>query len=194
MTKVRKSTMVELVEELRKLPQTDGIELMIKEALAGEYHDFNNNKYNCEKVQSSGMLREFGHIELAKRIEGGEFEEEADFADRVMMDKILTDSLKNRKPNTVATNAEGFAPRLRGKAYQEGKSWYFFINITIGADSDDNPGITMNFNEKSYLSEEAAVAGLKAEVPKVMEKICKGMGIEHAGYMDLKENKFRKTL
>ena len=38
--KQSKSTMVELVEELQKLPQTTGIKHMVEEARAGEYHDF----------------------------------------------------------------------------------------------------------------------------------------------------------
>ena len=45
--------MVELVDELRKLPQSEGIELMIEEALAGEYHDYKNVKYVCGKMQLS---------------------------------------------------------------------------------------------------------------------------------------------
>jgi len=73
-----KSTMVELVEELQKLPQTEEIKFMIEEAKAGEYHDYKNEKYACGKMESAGRLRKLGHPELAERIEDGEFDETAD--------------------------------------------------------------------------------------------------------------------
>lgn len=76
-----KSTMIELVEELQKLPQTDEIKIMIEEAKTGEYHDYKNNKYTCGKMESSQRLRKLGHPELAERIEAGEFDETADEED-----------------------------------------------------------------------------------------------------------------
>lgn len=85
MTRVKKSTMVELVDELRKLPQTPLITMMIGEALAGEYHDYKNDKYVCGKMASSSLLRTEGHIDLARRIEDGEFDEEADEQDKEMI-------------------------------------------------------------------------------------------------------------
>ena len=90
--RIRKSTMVELVAELRNLPQTSDIQLMIEEALAGEYHDYKNVKYVCGKMESSQRLRRFGHPDLAKRIEQGEFDEEADEDDKAMMRKDLADN------------------------------------------------------------------------------------------------------
>ena len=80
-----KSTMVELVEELQKLPQTDAIKMMIEEAKAGEYHDYKNVKYDCGKMESSRRLRSLGHIDLAQRIESGEFDETADSEDIARM-------------------------------------------------------------------------------------------------------------
>ncbi|OED40243.1 hypothetical protein ACH42_17165 [Endozoicomonas sp. (ex Bugula neritina AB1)] len=68
---MRKSTMVELVEELQKLPQSPDIEYMIEEAKAGEYHDYKNIKYDCGKIESSQRLRKLGYPELAIRIEQG---------------------------------------------------------------------------------------------------------------------------
>ena len=90
--RIRKSTMIELVEELRKLPQTSHIEQMIEEALAGEFHDYKNVKYICGKVESSRRLRGLGHPELALRIEQGEFDEEADEEDKAMMLKDLEEN------------------------------------------------------------------------------------------------------
>lgn len=89
MTRVRKDTRVELVAELEKLPQTPNIKTMIEEAKAGEYHDYKNNKYVCGKVAASSALRLNGHMDLAKRVEEGEFDEEADEDDKKEMRKTL---------------------------------------------------------------------------------------------------------
>lgn len=85
--------MVELVEELEKLPRTPEIEKMIVEAKAGEYHDYKNQKYVCGKLESSRRLRSLGCIDLAKRIENGEFDEEADEEDKAEMRKHAPKSM-----------------------------------------------------------------------------------------------------
>lgn len=85
---MRKSTMVELVEELRKLPISAGVRNMIEEAKAGEYHDYKNKKYTCGKLASSTFLRKMGHVDLAKRIEAGEFDEEADADDKAELKRV----------------------------------------------------------------------------------------------------------
>lgn len=77
--------MIELVEELQKLPISDDIKLMIKEAKAGDYHDYKNRKYLCGKLESSQRLRKLGYKELAIRIENGEFDERADDIDKQML-------------------------------------------------------------------------------------------------------------
>lgn len=81
MSQKSKSTMVEFVEELRKLPQSPLIEMMIKEALAGEFHDYKNKKYPCGKVQAVNYLISGGHTDLARRVVDGEFDETADAED-----------------------------------------------------------------------------------------------------------------
>lgn len=87
--------MIELVEELQKLPQSPEIQLMIKEAKAGEYHDYKNNKYVCGKMESSQRLRKLGYPDLAKRIEQGEFDESPDEED----DKAMKENaLKSGMP------------------------------------------------------------------------------------------------
>lgn len=90
--KIRKSTMIELVDELEKLPKSPEIEFMIEEAKAGEYHDYKNRKYICGKMESSQRLRRLGYVDLAKRIENGEFDEEADDIDKQNMRNELGDS------------------------------------------------------------------------------------------------------
>jgi hypothetical protein len=93
----RKSTMVELVDELQKLPQTEEILKMIVEAKAGEYHDHKSRKYACGKMESSQRLRVLGHRDLAVRIENGEFDEEADEEDKQQMrDDLLKDMPKEQ--------------------------------------------------------------------------------------------------
>lgn len=92
MTRIRKSTMIELVEELKKLPHSPEIDFMIHEAQTGEYHDYKNKKYDCGKVESSRRLRQLGFVDLAKRIERGEFDEEADAEDRAMIKKDLIEN------------------------------------------------------------------------------------------------------
>jgi hypothetical protein len=87
-----KSTMVELVDELRKLPKSKEIDLMIEEALAGEYHDYKNQKYACGKFESATRLDDLGHYELANRIKSGEFDEEADETDKSNMRDMLSRS------------------------------------------------------------------------------------------------------
>lgn len=101
MSRVRKSTMIEFVTELETLlnslseGQTGkafGLSMMIEEAKAGEYHDYKNEKYVCGKVAASSHLRNMGFIDLAKRIEDGEFDEEADEQDKEMLRKTLADN------------------------------------------------------------------------------------------------------
>ncbi len=91
-----KSTMVELVQELELLPNSEAINCMIKEAKAGEYHDFKNDKYACGKMESSARLRYLGYPELAYRIEHGEFDEEADDLDIQMMKNDLGDGPESK--------------------------------------------------------------------------------------------------
>lgn len=93
---MRKSTMVELVQELEKLiaaaprgPQRDGLKFMLKEAINGEYHDYKNKKYACGKFESYNRLIKLGFPELANRIKNGEFDEVADEEDKALMRKDL---------------------------------------------------------------------------------------------------------
>ena len=91
---MRKSTMIHLVDELRKLPQLPEIEFMIEEALAGEYHDFKNQKYVCGKVESATRLDRLGFHDLANRIKQGEFDEEMDEQDKETIKKDWLELMK----------------------------------------------------------------------------------------------------
>jgi hypothetical protein len=90
MSRVRKSTMVELVEELEKVEPSNGLYKtvlgkVIQEAEDGEYHNYKNKKYVCGKVALLGYLRLLKLDDLAARVIDGEFDEEADEEDLTEM-------------------------------------------------------------------------------------------------------------
>ncbi len=102
MKRVRKDTRIHLVQELEALqgnPRNEYVDLIIKEAKAGEFHDYKNNRYPCGKVavvehlrqatvhassEQAGML-----MRLRQRVIDGEFDEEADEEDKAEMRKLL---------------------------------------------------------------------------------------------------------
>lgn len=99
---MRKSTMVELVTELESLLSEEkdvskrvALQFMIKEAKAGEYHDYKNEKYVCGKFESATRLDTLGYHSLADRIKNGEFDEEADEEDRKNMKEFAPKELWN---------------------------------------------------------------------------------------------------
>jgi len=129
MKKKRLSTMVELVQELERLPRTPAVQELIDEARAGEYHDYKNNKYDCGKVESSRKLRAAGLIDLAKRIENGDFDEEPDADDDKMIGELIG---KLVKPPPVVKPK--IIPRIRGNAVSIGARWGWEIMVTFEAD------------------------------------------------------------
>ena len=102
--------MVELVEELRKLPQSEAIDFMIEEALAGEYHDFKNKKYVCGKVECYNKLVDLNHIELAVRIATGEFDEQADAEDDEQMRKDIQEGCSDGETAQILMKILGLWP------------------------------------------------------------------------------------
>ena len=95
MERVRKDTRFELVNELVKLPQSELRDSIIAEAKAGEYHDYKNERYACGKVAVVGHLKKLNEPfadEIAQRVISGEYDEEADADDKVMLTKILVDA------------------------------------------------------------------------------------------------------
>lgn len=111
-TSSRKSTMVELVAELEKLRPLflkcgdradEVLEFLIKEAKAGEYHDYKNQKYACGKMAVAGYLDQLtkqmearnqfeaanGLALLSQQVKQGVYDEEADEEDKEEMRKML---------------------------------------------------------------------------------------------------------
>ncbi len=80
--------MVELVQELESLPKSPGLDFIIKEAKAGQYHDFKNEKYDCGKVALVDHLTALGLAPIAQRVIDGEFDEKPDAEDIEMLKSI----------------------------------------------------------------------------------------------------------
>lgn len=91
--KTRKDTRFELVEELEKLPRTLFIEEIIREAKAGEFHDYKNEKYPCGKTALIEKLHHAGLLTLAGRVVSGEFDETADEEDKENLRKLLPERM-----------------------------------------------------------------------------------------------------
>lgn len=92
--KTRKSTMVELVNELQKLPQSTLRDQVIAEAKAGEFHDYKNEKYICGKVAVVGYLRKLDANALAEAVMNGEYDEEPDDEDNKMFADLIKEMAK----------------------------------------------------------------------------------------------------
>ena len=90
-----KDTRIHLVEELEKLPPTPEILEIIREAQAGEYHDYKNKKYDCGKQAVYGKLKAIGLNDLAKRVAEGEFDEKPDDDDIAEMKKDFSADVWN---------------------------------------------------------------------------------------------------
>lgn len=82
----RKSTMIELVQELEKR-NTEGLyDEIIQEAKDGEYHDFKNDKYVCGKVALCEKLFKFPKLEdIRKQVVEGDYDESPDDEDKRQM-------------------------------------------------------------------------------------------------------------
>jgi len=91
MSEPRKDTRVHLVREIVKLLESGDIEetplisQIIFEAIAGEFHDYKNKKYTCGKVALYSYLMKAGLVNLALRVQDGEFDEVPDEEDKAEM-------------------------------------------------------------------------------------------------------------
>ena len=73
-----KNTMIELVSELEKLPQTVAVKNLIKEAKAGEFHDYKATKYPFPKSILTKKLGDLNLFKLRNEVMNGEYDEEPD--------------------------------------------------------------------------------------------------------------------
>ena len=86
---MKKSTMVELVAELKEIRSKETnknkiiyLNHMIRDAESGEYHDYKNNKYVCGKVALVAHLHTLELMTLANAVKNGEYDEPADESDK----------------------------------------------------------------------------------------------------------------
>jgi hypothetical protein len=89
----RKSTMVELVDELTKRNKDGKYDELISEAKAGEYHDYKNKKHACGKVAFCADASKFPELnDLIQDVQHGVYDEVADADDKAMMIQDLKDN------------------------------------------------------------------------------------------------------
>ena len=87
---MRKSTMVELVQELEALNKEGKYDELIAEAKAGEYHDFKNTKYICGKIEVVNKLSKFPELDhIRQAVINGEYDESPDEEDKAQLRKEL---------------------------------------------------------------------------------------------------------
>jgi len=100
---MKKSTMVEMVVELKKMHPYPEVKVMIAEALAGEYHDFKNTKYDCGKVESNKKINLIMKLypdcmeqgkKIANDITNGVYDEPPDEDDKKRLAVGLSDGMK----------------------------------------------------------------------------------------------------
>lgn len=129
---VSKSTAIELVQELEKLPQYKEIQFLIREARAFEFHDYKNKKYACGKVAVAGYLDAFAlkYPDIAsdlKRLSGevkdGEYDETADEEDVAALrgmideDKSMEQHQKSKLKEMLGLTKEQNRKSPWGKSY-----------------------------------------------------------------------------
>lgn len=85
-------TRTDLVEELRKKPQSDERDKLINMARRGEFHDYKNKRFAMPKVELLKRLRSAGYADLAARVMAGEYDERADAEDEAKMKRDWLDN------------------------------------------------------------------------------------------------------
>lgn len=87
----RKSTMIDLVQELESLNTGNRYDQLIENARNGRYHDYKNPPdVICGKVELVKDLHAFPELqELSKAVKDGAYDEEADELDKAMLRKDL---------------------------------------------------------------------------------------------------------
>jgi len=93
-----KSTITDLPKDIQAVvpnfKENAAIMEIIRQAQAGEFHDFKNTTYVCGKVALVEMLQETNEpklISIAKAVVNGEYDESPDEEDKAMMKKDWLD-------------------------------------------------------------------------------------------------------
>jgi hypothetical protein len=127
-----KSTMVELVTELEKLPPCPERQLLLSEAKAGEFHDFKNKKYACGKNALVDYCLVFGKArpeisealdEISKDVQAGVYDESADAEDeKYLRESVLTDRTMNQAQKNKLMSVLGMKKTKKKDSY--GKRYF----------------------------------------------------------------------
>lgn len=95
----KKSTITDLPNDLRQAvpnhQQNAMVTEIIKQAEAGEFHDFKSTLYACGKVQLVNMLYEandMGAIKIREAVINGDYDESPDEEDKAIMKKDWIDN------------------------------------------------------------------------------------------------------
>lgn len=84
-------TRTDLVEELRKKPQSDTRDTLINLARRGEFHDYKNKRFAMPKVELIKRLTAAGYTDLVARVMAGEYDERPDAQDESKLKKDWID-------------------------------------------------------------------------------------------------------
>lgn len=76
-----------LVEDLLRKPPCSLREELVRNALAGHYHDYKSDDGAAPKVALITDLARFGYADLARRAARGEYDDEPDDADEAMLEQ-----------------------------------------------------------------------------------------------------------
>ncbi len=91
---MRKSTMVELVQELDSRNVDNLYDNIIEEAKAGEFHDYKNDKYLCGKMALIEKLSKFPELKyIETQVRNGDYDESPDDDDKRLMAEGLKGSV-----------------------------------------------------------------------------------------------------
>jgi hypothetical protein len=97
--------MIEMVHELRKLPQHQEVVTMVMEAVTGEFHDYKNQKYVCGKMTAAQFLFDISEkysdcqdaLKIREEIITGAYDETPDQEDQKMLDELLKEIFNGEK-------------------------------------------------------------------------------------------------
>jgi len=82
----RESTHIDLVVELTALNPDGALDEIIKEARAGEFHDYKNQKYVCGKVELVKQLSQHERCNsIRQAVMNGDYDESPDAEDKAKM-------------------------------------------------------------------------------------------------------------
>ena len=94
MSKIRKSTNKELIEELTLINVNGRYDAMIAEAKDNQFHDYKNTKYVCGKIALVNTLASFPELKFIRdEVISGVYDERPDEEDKALMRRELIEDM-----------------------------------------------------------------------------------------------------